>query len=356
MQRGSTHESPPFPRASASLALTASPGIGHAARHAGTFRSWLDGVADVPGRARRYAQNVATRVIELDGPLDLARTLFPIRRGTGDPTFRIEGTTAAWAARTPDGPAAVTIRQVDRSRVEASATGPGADVCLGRAPGTIGALDDPDAFVPRDEVMTRLARAHRGVRLTRTTDVFPALVAAICEQKVTGTRARRAWRALVRATSEPAPGDAGLWLPPDPERLATLPSFAFHRAEIEARRASVIREVARRASSLERLTVMPETEAGEALQRLPGVGPWTAAEVRRLALGDPDAISVGDFHVPNLVAWALAGEPRADDARMLELLEPYRGQRGRVQRLLEASEIRAPRWGPRADVGSIASL
>jgi 3-methyladenine DNA glycosylase/8-oxoguanine DNA glycosylase len=295
-------------------------------------------------------------VIELDGHLDLARTLFPVRRGTGDPTFRIDGTTAAWATRTPDGPAAVAIRQIGRSQVEASATGPGADLGLDRAAGTIGALDDTDAFVPRDEVMTRLARVHRGVRLTRTTDVFPALVAAICEQKVTGTRARQAWRALVRATSEPAPGDAGLWLPPDPGRLATLPSFAFHRAEVEARRASVIREVARRASSLERLVERPAAEADEVLQRLPGIGPWTAAEVRRIALGDPDAISVGDFHVPNLVAWALAGEPRADDARMLELLEPYRGHRGRVQRLLEASGMRAPRWGPRADVGSIASL
>jgi 3-methyladenine DNA glycosylase/8-oxoguanine DNA glycosylase len=299
---------------------------------------------------------MAGRVIELDGPLDLARTLFPVRRGTGDPSFRIDGSGAAWATRTPDGPATVTARQAGPTRVEASATGPGADVALERAGGVIGALDEPGAFVPRDDVMARLARLHRGVRLTRTSDVVPALIAAICEQKVTGARARRAWRALVRATSDPAPGDAGLWLPPAPERLATLPSFAFHRAEIEARRASVIREVARRASALERLVERPAAEADEALQRLPGIGPWTSAEVRRLALGDPDAISVGDFHVPNLVAWALAGEPRADDARMLELLEPYRGQRGRVQRLLEASDIRAPRWGPRADVGSIASL
>ena len=295
-------------------------------------------------------------MIGLDGPLDLARTLFPVRRGTGDLSFRIDGTRATWATRTSEGPATVTVRQVGPSRVEASATGPGADVALERAGGVVGALDEPQAFVPRDEMMARLARVHRGVRLTRTADVVPALVAAICEQKVTGARARRAWRALIRATSEPAPGDAGLWLPPDPERLATLPSFAFHRAEIEARRASVIREVARRASALERLVETSAAEVDDALQRLPGIGPWTSAEVRRLALGDPDAISVGDFHVPNLVAWALAGEPRADDARMLELLEPYRGQRGRVQRLLEASGIRAPRWGPRADVGSIASI
>jgi 3-methyladenine DNA glycosylase/8-oxoguanine DNA glycosylase len=295
-------------------------------------------------------------VIELDGPLDLARTLFPIRRGTGDPTFRIGTGIAAWATRTTDGPATVSVRQVEADRVEATAEGPGASSALDRAAGVVGALDDSGAFVPRDAVMARLARVHHGVRLTRTDDVVSALVAAICEQKITGARARRAWRGLVFAASERAPGDAGLWLPPDPERLASLPSFAFHRAEIELRRAGVIREVARRAPELSRLTSVEPSAAGTALERLPGVGPWTAAEVRRLALGDPDAISVGDFHVPNLVAWALAGEPRADDARMLELLEPYRGQRGRVQRLLEASDLRAPRWGPRADIGSIASI
>lgn len=296
------------------------------------------------------------RTIALDGPLDLARTLFPVRRGTGDPTFRIEGTTAAWATRTPEGPAVVSVRQVAADRVEADAEGPGAAPALERAAGAVGALDDPRPFVPHDEVLTRLARVHRGVRLTRTDDVFGALVAAICEQKITGARARRAWRSLVFATSERAPGDAGLWLPPDPERLADLPSFAYHRAEIEARRASVIRDVARRGPTIARLADGGPAEAAATLERLPGIGPWTSAEVRRVALGDPDAISVGDFHVPNLVAWALAGEPRADDARMLELLEPYRGQRGRVQRLLEASDLRAPRWGPRADVGSIAGL
>jgi 3-methyladenine DNA glycosylase/8-oxoguanine DNA glycosylase len=80
---------------------------------------------------------------------------------------------------------------------------------------------------------------------------------------------------------------------------------------------------------------------------VPGIGPWTVAEVLRVSFGDPDAVSVGDYHLPSLVAWVLAGERRADDARMLELLEPYRGQRGRVQRLLEISGIYPERHGPR---------
>jgi 3-methyladenine DNA glycosylase/8-oxoguanine DNA glycosylase len=86
---------------------------------------------------------------------------------------------------------------------------------------------------------------------------------------------------------------------------------------------------------------------------MPGIGPWTAAEVVRLALGDPDAVSVGDFHLPNLVSWLLAGEPRGTDERMLELLAPYAGHRGRVQLLLEASGAHAPRYGPRMELDQI---
>jgi hypothetical protein len=41
---------------------------------------------------------------------------------------------------------------------------------------------------------------------------------------------------------------------------------------------------------------------------------------------------------------------------MLELLEPYAGQRGRVQRLLEASGIRMPRFGPRTAPRTIAAI
>jgi hypothetical protein len=41
---------------------------------------------------------------------------------------------------------------------------------------------------------------------------------------------------------------------------------------------------------------------------------------------------------------------------MLELLEPYRGQRGRVQRLLEASHISPPARGPRMEPRSIGQI
>ena len=73
-----------------------------------------------------------------------------------------------------------------------------------------------------------------------------------------------------------------------------------------------------------------------------------------MALGDADAVSLGDYHLPHLVAWALAGKPRGSDELMLELLEPYRGHRGRVLRLLQLAGITAPRFGPRMPLRWIA--
>ena len=144
---------------------------------------------------------------------------------------------------------------------------------------------------------------------------------------------------------EPAPGPAEwrLRLPPAPATLAALPYFAYHPFGVEQRRAELIRRVAARAAWFEEIIDMPLEQAYARLRSVPGIGPWTAAEVGVRALGDEDAVSVGDFHLPHLVSFALAGEPRGSDARMLELLEPYRGQRARVVRLLEMSGLQAPR-------------
>jgi 3-methyladenine DNA glycosylase/8-oxoguanine DNA glycosylase len=116
---------------------------------------------------------------------------------------------------------------------------------------------------------------------------------------------------------------------------------------LERRRAEVIKNVGRLESRIEALMATTAAEARSYMEQIPGIGPWSTAEATRLAFGDPDAVSLGDAHLPDLVAWALAGQPRADDARMLELLAPYEGQRGRVIRLLEVSRIKIPRFGPR---------
>jgi 3-methyladenine DNA glycosylase/8-oxoguanine DNA glycosylase len=218
-----------------------------------------------------------------------------------------------------------------------------------------GALDDDAGFTPRHPAVRDAWRRFRGVRITRAGGLVHVLIPTVLEQKVTGAEARRAYRLLTRALGEPAPGDLGLLLPPDPDLIVELPYFAFHPWGVERRRAEVLRRLCASAVRIESLAHGSASRPREELQRWPGIGPWTAAEVARLALGDPDAVSVGDFHLPHLVSWALAGEPRGTDERMLELLAPYAGHRGRVQRLLEALGLGAPRFGPRTPIRSIAA-
>jgi 3-methyladenine DNA glycosylase/8-oxoguanine DNA glycosylase len=291
---------------------------------------------------------MAIRSYPLHHPLDLTRTLAPLARGPYDPTIRLSAGRAWRATRTPDGPATVALVH-DGDRLRAEAWGPGAERLLADVPILLGLDLEPVPIPAGHPLVARLARRDTGLRIPRTTAVVESLVPAILEQKVTGEEARRALTGLIRVHGEAAPGppDWRLRLPPTPVTLAALPYYAYHPFGIERRRAELIRAVASRPSWFEAIVDLPIDAAYARLTAVPGIGPWTAAEVGVRALGDADAVSVGDFHLPNLVAYALAGEPRGDDARMLELLEPYRGQRARVMRLLESSGIRPPRYGPR---------
>jgi 3-methyladenine DNA glycosylase/8-oxoguanine DNA glycosylase len=290
--------------------------------------------------------------LALDHPLDLVGTLAPLAHGTGDPSITLRRDTARLAFRTPNGPAALEIR-VRAGSLRAEAWGPGARGAIDSVAGLVGLADEPHALVPHDDLIHQLQRRMPGVRLTRSGRPFDALLPAILEQQVTGGEARRAYRMLIRRDGEPAPGPLGLWLAPLPAKLAVMPYHAFHPLGVERRRADVIRRAACLAPRLEQALA---EDVRPLLLSVRGIGPWTVAEVVRVSHGDPDAVSVGDYHLPNVVAWALAGEPRGDDARMLELLEPYRGQRGRVQRLLELSGIWPPKYGPRAPHRNIAAF
>jgi 3-methyladenine DNA glycosylase/8-oxoguanine DNA glycosylase len=300
------------------------------------------------------AQQVIERTFLLTFPLDLGLTLGPLRHGAGDPTIRFAPDGVWRATRTREGPATIRLA-LGRAEVTATAWGPGAATALDGVPALVGFDDDPAAFRPALSLLADLHRRLAGMRIGRTGAIFEALLPAIIEQKVVGEEARRSYRALLRDHGEAAPGPADLRLAPEPATLAGLPYFAFHPLGIERRRADTIRRAAARAARLEEAASMSSERAMGRLTAIPGIGPWTAAEALSVALGDPDVVSVGDYHLPNVVAWALAGEPRGDDARMLELLEPYRGQRGRVVRLLEAGGIGAPRFGPKIPTRSIAS-
>lgn len=298
------------------------------------------------------------RTFRCPQPVSLGLTLAPLRRGAGDPTTRI-GPDGVWrASRTPDGPVTVRLTSAG-AEVNVQAWGPGSRWAVEAAPALVGADDDDRGFVPRHPVVRALARRLPGLRIPCTGAVVEALVPTVLEQKVVGLEAKRSYRALVRHLGERAPGpagDAGLLVPPSPVTLSSIPSYSFHPFGVERRRAETVRRACAMASRLEEAVDMASPDARRRLCAVPGVGPWTAAEVALVALGDADAVSVGDYHLPHQVAWALAGEPRGDDQRMLELLEPYRGQRGRVVRLIVAAGVAPPRRAPRARLRSIARI
>jgi 3-methyladenine DNA glycosylase/8-oxoguanine DNA glycosylase len=309
-------------------------------------------VIDAAGRRA----GAAVRTIQLEAPLDLRALLGPLVRGSGDPTIRVASATAIRASVTPEGPAAIEIR-VENAVARAWAWGPGAQRLLDGLPAALGQDDDDTGFEPGlHPVVGRLARRHGRVRLGRTGAVWETLLPAILEQRITGTEAWRNHRRLVRAHGAPAPGPLGLWLPPTPAAIAALPSWSLTELGIEPRRGTLLRRVAREAARFEALVELARQAGGggagaatlaAALRAQPGIGPWTAAEVTLRALGDPDAVSVGDAHLSDVVAFALTGAPRGTDEQMLQLLAPWAGHRARVIRLLETSGVMPPRYGPR---------
>jgi hypothetical protein len=322
-----------------------------------------------------------TREWQLPFPLDARLTLSVHRRGGGDPAYAVDAGGAVWrTSLTPEGPA--TLRVLSRpASVPASASasvparptgsvparspagasggtlvtaqgwGPGAAWLLDHLPAQLGCHDDKSGFTACDSVVRELMRRHEDLRVGRSERVFEALVPAVLEQKVVSREAHRAWRFLLVKFGQPAPGPApaGMRVCPSPRVWARIPSWDWHRAGVEGVRSRTIITAAEVAGRLEEILDMSPADADRRLRSVPGIGPWTSAEIRQRAAGDPDAVSVGDYNLPKAVGWTLAGRI-TDDAGMLELLAPYAGHRYRVTRLIELGGARPPRHGPRMSV------
>ena len=284
-------------------------------------------------------------------PLDLRRTVLFQRRGAGDPTMTTSGAVIWRVSRTPAGVATLAIREVRSGVVRAAAWGPGAEWALDQLPALCGAHDDLAGFdATRHPLIADAHRRHPGLRLSRTDLVFDALAGAVFEQKVTGMQAFGAWRRIITWCGERAPGPTPvpMFAPPTIDGWQHVPSWMWHRAGLEPPQSKTVVRAARRGDALVRAVLAAED--GEAVDRIlisqAGVGPWTSAETRIRALGDPDAVSVGDYHVAHEVGYALTGH-RVDDDGMLQLLAAWPRHRQRVIRLIGASGVHEPRRGPR---------
>ncbi|MCU1591543.1 MAG: 3-methyladenine glycosylase [Frankiales bacterium] len=285
-------------------------------------------------------------------PVDVVRTLSPLRRGTGDPTHRVDLDRTVWrTTRTPAGAATYRLTQRGVHEVHCAAWGPGAEQAIAGMADLLGGRDDPSGFDPQHPLLRDTHTRHPGIRVPRTARVLEALVPAVLEQKVTGKEARSSWRWLLGRYGEPAPGPApeGMRVPPPADVWRRIPSWDWHRAGVDPQRSRTVVRAAQVAGRLEEAVGMAPPDAVRRLSAVPGIGVWTVAEIAQRALGDADAVSVGDYHLSAFVGWALVGRP-LDDGGMVEVLEPWRPHRYRVIRLLECSGFASPRFGPRLTI------
>lgn len=291
-------------------------------------------------------------------PVDVLRTLGLLRRGSGDPAHRVDSDGTFWSAcMTPDGDGTLALRTVPDGAA-ARAWGDGARWLVDRVPTLLGEGDDWTGLEfggwPR---LRDVLRSRQGVRLPSTGLVLDSLVPAVLEQRVTGGEAHRAWRGLLRRFGTPAPGPReDLFVPPSARTLLEVPTWDWHRLGVDGKRQRAIRAAATVAGRLEECVAMTPADAVARLRVVPGVGAWTAAETALRALGHPDAVSVGDFHLANLVVHAFTGRARGTDEQMLELLAPWAGQRARVVRLIELSGVSIPKFGPRLSPTDIRAI
>jgi 3-methyladenine DNA glycosylase/8-oxoguanine DNA glycosylase len=261
--------------------------------------------------------------------------------------MRVDADGTVWrAGTTPAGAATLSVRRESGGAVHATGWGPGATWALDGLPALLGADDDDSAFVPHHPLISQVRRRMPGLRLGATRRVWDVLVPAVLEQKVTGVEARRSWRELCWRFGERAPGPNRLWVPPNPPAVRAIPDWEWHRAGVDHSRRRTLLAAATVAHRLESAVTLTGKAGRDLLCKVPGIGVWTAAEIAQRAWGDADAVSVGDFHIPSVVGYALVGRP-LDDAGMLEILAPYAPQRHRAVRYIEASGLRRPRFGPR---------
>ncbi len=282
------------------------------------------------------------------GDVDLAATLGSVVWLPRDPTARLAPGRFERATWTPEGSGTVVVTWAPgdgTARVEAH--GDGAGWLLDRVPRLLGCEDDVTGFDPAGPPLRDLWRRHGRRRIARTGTLWHDLAGLVVQQRIDRLSAADQWHRLVTTHGSPAPGVPGLWAPPAPATLARLSPPDLHRLGLERRRAQTLVGAGLALARHQHLADDDVASGTAALRAVPGIGPWTTACLAGLTWGDRDAVITGDSGIPSLVAWVLAGRDRADDATMLELLEPHRPHRYRVLGLVMASGRRPPRTSPR---------
>jgi len=265
--------------------------------------------------------------------------------GQRDPTVQrgIRGVRMARWVRS--GAATVELLWED-GRILGTAWGPGATEAMTYIPQWVGLHDTPCIDFGRDALNRRLSPVL-GTHLSRAPFVSHEVLGHILQQQIAWRDAARIWFQLVSGVGEEAPGPFGLRMPLTFEQMKRTPYGFFQQVGISEPRIHAIREVGRLGYRLDEWLAVSQEDFVRRVTTLPSIGPWTANHVLAVSMGAPDVVVRGDYTIPHTVAWVLAREARATDDRMEELLQPFKGNRWRLVRLLWALNVQAPRRGPR---------
>lgn len=281
-----------------------------------------------------------TLVLEHDSDVDLATSMTSIRAGIDDPTMQISSGEVWRASWTPEGP--VTLRaQTNGEHITVDAWGEGSAWGLAHAAALCGLDDQLDGFTTDSNAeLHQISSRHRGFRLPQSGNLAEALTWAVAAQQTSAFEAHRTYRQLVVAHGTRAPGPVELLVPPAPAVLAGLHAYDLHTFGFSQPAADLLRRIAAQAHQLQRLSPGEAADVRRRLTTIDGLSNASIELAVLIAFGDADAVPTGDLRRAHEVGRTLAGEPHADDVRMLELLEPWRGHRGRVIRLIETAASR----------------
>lgn len=285
------------------------------------------------------AEPAISTSIDANVPLDLGFATMWAK------TIKRRGGVHWWPTATPQGSAVVAFRPFG-GELRVDSWGPGSEWAVDQLPALVGLRDTTiDDFRAEHPVLKRLVDRFGSLRIGATGRWYESLVTTAIGQRVVTADAGQSRYRLAAAWGDTSLGGP-MGILPSPETMLTLYDHDFHEVGIERSRARVLRVAAKYADRLERLADVPGGDAVHWMQQLPGIGPWTAGLTSAIAGGDPDAVPVGDLHVPGMVTYAFTGEV-GDDAAMLEVLEPFAGHRGRVVRMVKAGGAGPPKHHPK---------
>ncbi len=273
-------------------------------------------------------------------PIHFARTFSLQSLGPHDPTASRTRDRFAKAFFYRDAPAALDFSRCGERELQVTAHGPHAQALAEEAARCLAQPDHYATFLTPDTGIQRLHWRLAGLRILRFPWLWDSVNSAILQQRIRTADAMRGWRRVTRRWGSPAP--LNLTAFPPPATLAQIPRFELEALDIDHQRAQTMLRFAQE-SRFHPLTASMDFPTLRAhLLRQPGIGPWTTETVLGYGAGDIDAAIPGDLHLPHLVSYALAGEPEGSDQRMMELLEPFRGHRFRIIRLLYDSGLQRP--------------